>query len=118
MQILECQRRRDSPYRATMAQTHTGGNIYMDPGVLGLADEFDFYCEENSLGLVHAFRTLLGEWCPHMMVHAAYTFKLDWKVIAPKREWCPIGVVNELVVPAVVIATRTPRMPPPSTSTP
>ena len=82
-----------------MAQTHTGGNIYMDPGVLGLAEEYDFDCEENSLDHVHAFCTGLGEWCPHMKVYDAYSFTINEKRIAPTREWCPIWPPTQTATP-------------------
>ena len=57
MQILECQHRRHSPYRATMAQNFTGGDTMVDPGWIGLADVLDITGEENSLAFMHAFCT-------------------------------------------------------------
>ena len=43
-----------------MAHISTGGHIHMDPGVLGLAEKFDFNGEENSLDHVHAVCTYSG----------------------------------------------------------
>ena len=92
MQILECQLWRNSPYRASMAQTITGGYTKVDPGDIGFADVVDINCEANSLVFMHAFCTLLGEWCPHKPFDGTYTFTMNCKVIAPKREWCPTGL--------------------------